>query len=257
MSSAIDRESLVPYYHQLKQHLLAEIKRQKLQPGDRLPGDHELCQIHDVSRTVVRQALSELEAEGVIKRSKGRGTFVAPPKTDKGMLGSLTGLVEDVASRGGGVVRSQVFRQEVEPASSEVAAKLGLVAGAPVIVIDRLRFLDDEPVVFTTTYIAEALAPDLVHDDLREDSLYRLLRAKYRANPVRAVRSIEAVLAQGVLAKRLGVDPGSPLLVLRNVSFDERDAPLEMFVSYHRGDVTRFDVNLRQGSQMRASAPAP
>src|SRR5690349_228 len=73
----IDRGSPVPYYHQLKQILLEAITRQQLGPGDRVPGDNELIRAFDVSRTVVRQALTELEFEGYIERHKGRGTFVS------------------------------------------------------------------------------------------------------------------------------------------------------------------------------------
>ena len=77
----IDRRSPLPFYHQLKQILLADLRERDLAPGARLPGDHELCGTYDVSRTVVRQALAELETEGVIERVKGRGTFVPPRKT--------------------------------------------------------------------------------------------------------------------------------------------------------------------------------
>jgi len=86
MQSGIDRSSPLPFYYQLKQILLADITRRGLKPGDRLPGDHDLCATYNVSRTVVRQALAELESEGVITRIKGRGTFVAPPKTAEGLV---------------------------------------------------------------------------------------------------------------------------------------------------------------------------
>src|SRR5438105_2839120 len=76
MLTRIDRSSPVPFYYQLKQILLADIKRRQLSPGDRLSGDHELCEVYGVSRTVVRQALADLEADGVIERAKGRGTFI-------------------------------------------------------------------------------------------------------------------------------------------------------------------------------------
>jgi GntR family transcriptional regulator len=68
MDRGIDRTSPLPFYYQLKQILLTDLREQPLSPGDRLPGDHELCQTYGVSRTVVRQALAELETEGVIER---------------------------------------------------------------------------------------------------------------------------------------------------------------------------------------------
>ena len=116
MQSGIDRSSLLPLYYQLKQVLLGEIERRGLTTGDRLSGDHELSATYDVSRTVVRQALAELEHEGVVERVKGRGTFVAGGKTSEGLVQApLTGLYEDVAARGGHLT-SVVHRQEVRPA---------------------------------------------------------------------------------------------------------------------------------------------
>lgn len=256
-ATAIDRSSPLPFYVQLKRHLSGDIRRRGLAAGDRLSGDHELCQMYGVSRTVVRQALWELEAEGVIQRVKGRGTFIAPEKTGKGLVGTLTGLFDDVSARGGGIVKSQVFRQEIIAASPATAQTLHIQEDDPVIVIERLRFIGADPVVYTTTYISAKLAPTLVNDDLSEQSLYALLRDKYGLGLMWANRSLEALLARGAIAQHLGLPAGDPLLLLRNVTFDAEGEPVEMFVSYHRADLTRFEVRLEDGSQMRALSTSP
>lgn len=248
-SGSIDRSLPLPLYYQLKQLLLGDIRARGLGPGDRLPGDHDLCDVFDVSRTVVRQALAELEAEGVIERIKGRGTFVARTKTGEGLIGALSGLHEDVVSRGG-TLRSDVLRLEVVPAGESVAAVLRLGPDEPVVVVERLRFVDGEPWVFTTTHVAERLAPGLDGHELGERSLYGLLRDEYGIQLARATRSVEAVSATKVLAGRLGVRPGDPLLLLRSVSYDHLDVPVEMFSAYHRGDRSRFEVSLDQSSRM-------
>lgn len=252
MKAKIDRHSLLPYYHQLKQVLLAEIERKHLGPGDRLPGDHELCATYDVSRTVVRQALAELESEGVIERVKGRGTFVAQPKTAEGLAQSLTGLYEDVAARGSHL-RSDVLRLEVVPADDQVAADLKLTPGDPVIVLERLRYVDDEPWVYAVTQLPARLAPGLVDEDLTNQSLYALLEDKFGVRLVRGRRSIGAAVANAALARRLGVRRGAAILVLRSTSEGEDDRPVETFVAYHRGDRSRFEVELTRSS--RAGAP--
>jgi GntR family transcriptional regulator, N-acetylglucosamine utilization regulator len=238
----IDRASPLPFYYQLKQILLADLRERQLQPGDRLPGDHELCTTYDVSRTVVRQALSELETEGVIERVKGRGTFVAPERTSETLVQSLTGLYEDVAARGS-QLRSEVRRQEVVPADEQLAQQLALCDGAPVLLIERLRFVDEEPWVLTTTHLPYDLAPGLLQEDLREQSLYALLEGKYGVRLSHGRRSVEAGVARGELAKDLAVKVGSPLLVLRSISY-AADRPAEAFVAYHRGDRSRFEVTL-------------
>ncbi|HEY5820384.1 MAG TPA: GntR family transcriptional regulator [Propionibacteriaceae bacterium] len=242
MPSVIDRSSPLPFYHQLKQILLAELRERQLSPGDRLPGDHELCATYDVSRTVVRQALAELETEGVLVRLKGRGTFVAPEKTSEHLVQSLTGLYEDVAARGSHL-RSQVRRLEVVPADEQVAAELEVQVGAPVIVVERLRFVDDEPWVLVTGYLPYDVAPGLVHEDLSDQSLYQLLENRYGVTVTHGRRAVEAAVAGDTLAASLGVAVGDPVLVLRSTALSGV-RPVEMFVAYHRGDRSRFEVTL-------------
>lgn len=238
----------MPFYHQLKERILDEIRLTGLQPGDRVPGDHELCAAYNVSRTVVRQALAELETEGVVERLKGRGTFVAHPKTAESLVQSLTGLFEDVAARGGHL-RSEVRRLEIEPADESTAADLEVDRGTPVVAIDRLRFVGDEPWALTLTHIPAALVPGLTDEDLRDQSLYALLEEKYGRRLVRGRRSVEATVASTQLARELGISKGAPVLILRSVSRGADGRPLEAFVAFHRGDRSRFEVELNRQPQ--------
>ena len=178
----IDRSSPMPYYHQLKQLIVADIAEHDRQPGDKLPGDHALCAMHDVSRTVVRQALSELEVEGVIVRDKGRGTFVAPAPENEGLIASLTGLYEDVAARGHRL-RSEVKKIGVAPADDTQAELLRIDVGDPVVHIERLRFVSDEPWVFAVTDVPYWAAPGLEKEDLTDRSLYQVLEEEYDVQP--------------------------------------------------------------------------
>jgi len=244
MAQAIDRTSPLPFYYQLKQILLADLRERGLAPGTRLPGDHELCETYDVSRTVVRQALSELETEGVIERVKGRGTFVAQARVPEHLVQSLTGLYEDVAARGSHL-RSTVRRQEVVPADAQIAAQLEIEPGAPVTVVERLRFVDDEPWVLVTTYLPRDLAPGLVEDDLRDQSLYVLLEERYGVALTHGRRAVEAAVAGDGVADALGIRSGDPVLVLRSTSYAGVQ-PVEVFVAYHRGDRSRFEVILNR-----------
>ena len=241
--AGLDRLSPQPMYYQLKHRLLELIADDGLRPGDLLPGEHRMCEQYGVSRTVVRQALAQLENEGVIARVKGKGTFVARPKVPEALVHTLSGLYEEVAARGGRV-HSRVFRQRVEPATDEAADALGLPAGEAVVVIERLRFVDGEPWSLSTTWMPRDVGRHALDVDLADRSLYGVL-AERGIRAVRGVRSAEATVASPERAKHLDVAVGGPLLVLRSVSFDERDRPFEFFVAYHRGDRSRFEFQLR------------
>lgn len=243
----IDRSSPLPYYFQLKQILLDHIHGEDLGPGDRLPGDFALCETYGVSRTVVRQALAELEVEGVVTRSKGRGTFVTEYPTGQGLIASLTGLYEDVTALGL-TVRSEVKKIGVAPADDAVASLLELRLGDPVVHIERLRLVDGEPWVYAVTDIPASIVPGLENEDLAEQSLYALMESKYGIRIVRGRRGVEADLAGTRMARLLGVRRSDPLLVLRSVSVDADNVPVERFVAYHRADRSRFEVDLERDS---------
>ncbi|PRX97271.1 GntR family transcriptional regulator [Allonocardiopsis opalescens] len=244
----------MPFYHQLKELLLAEIERKGLRPGDRIPGDHELCLTYGVSRTVVRQALAELEFAGVVERVKGRGTFVARPKVTEGLAQSLTGLFEDAAARGSHL-RSEVRALEERPAEIQVAHDLGVAPGHPVVFLERLRFIDDVPWAHTFTYVPAELAPGLLAEDFTEASLYHLLERRYGVVLARARRTIEAAVANAELARNLDIRVGDPVLVLRSVCVDGDGRPVEHFVAFHRGDRSRMEVDLTRSPRRASRSP--
>jgi GntR family transcriptional regulator len=178
-------------------------------------------------------------------RDRGRGTFVAPAPEDEGLIASLSGLHEDLAARGVRL-QSRVLRIGVVPADDAQALALGLDVGEPVVHIERLRSVGGEPLVFAVTDVPAWAAPGLEHEDLTDRSLYELLEEDYDVRLMRGRRVVEAGVAGQRMARLLGVRRSSPLLVLRSVSVDDQDRPVESFVAFHRGDRSRFEVDLRR-----------
>ena len=250
MNDAIDRHSAAPMYDQLRQLIVDGIARDGLQPGDPLPGEHRLCERYGISRTVVRQALAQLEHEGLVERVKGKGTFVSRPRTSESLVHTLVGLYDDVERRGGHV-HSDVLRHEPALADHEVAAALGIEPGSPVVVLERLRHVDGEPWSLSTTWMPEGVGTVTLGVDLSEASLYRLL-AEHDIVATNGVRSAEATVATHDQAQHLGVSAGSALLRLRSVSRGADGIPIEYFVAHHRGDRSRFEFQLHQ-EQSQAS----
>ena len=245
LNPAIDRSSYVPLYVQVRDSL-KELIHGGRAPGEQLPGEPELCRLFNVSRTVIRQALRDLELEGLIVREKGVGTFVAAPKLREGLFGELTGFYSDMAGKGRPPV-SQVLTQEVAPASPHVAAYLRLRPGAAVVHIDRLRFVDDEPIVLVATYLPAARCPGLENVDLTHRSLYEYLESAYGLVIARGRRAVEAVPAGEYEARLLGVKKGAPLILLDSVGYLADGAPIEYYHALHRGDRSRFEVELLRG----------
>jgi len=239
----IDFESRIPYYIQVKDILRGRIQDGTWSTGDRLPSESELCEMFAVSRTVVRQALQDLIHEGLIKRRKGKGSFVAAGKISEQLVQKLTGFYQDMVEQGLQPV-TLVLQQHVIPATPTIAQYLKLEPETPVIEIARVRSVQGIPILIVTTYLPYALCPNLVTDDLNNHSLYTLLESHYHLYIARGRRRIQAVLAEGQEAKLLEVNKGAPLFRLDSISYLSDGTPVEYYFAYHRGDRSQFEVEL-------------
>ncbi len=250
----IDRSSSVPYYQQLQDILREQVRSGVLRPGDRLDGEHELSRRYGVSRPVVRQALAGLHRENVLDRIKGRGTFVATPRTTQSLVRDVHGLWDDVNALGR-TLRSEVRQLVVVPAGADVGHRLQVPEDSPVTLLERLRFVDGEPWVYTVSHVPFALAPDLVRKDFTTQSLYHVLREEYGLEIVRSDRAVEAQRADPALARDLQIPAGDPVLKLTSVAFRGDGVPVETFVAYHRADRSRFEVSLTRAPADLPPAP--
>ena len=246
----LDRKSPIPYYIQVKEILQARIQDGSWPVGFQLPGEAELCQTFDVSRTVIRQALNDLVYKGLLIRRKGKGTFVAGPKIRESLVQKLTGFYQDMVEQGY-TPFTQVLKQVLIPASPKIAVFLAVEPGSEVIEIERLRFVEDEPIQFITTYLPYHLCSDLLHQDLSNQSLYAFLEDHCGLMIAHGRRTVEAVLANNYEARLLHVKKGAPLILLDSVSFLDDGTPVEYYHAVHRGDRTRFDVELIRVREQR------
>lgn len=240
----LDKHDPTPLYYQLKEVILSHIDSGEWQPGMQLPSERELCAQFRISRITVRQALAELEMEGRLVRDQGRGTFIAPPRI-KQHLTRLTGFTQDMQARGQ-KPGSVVLRLTVTRATAAIAHRLRLDAHhRNVVLLQRLRTANGEPMAVETAYLSETLCGGIVDEDLANQSLYTLLTQKYGITPTRAEQQLEAVACPASEAKLLGIPKGSPVLHLHRTTFSQHDQPFETVESYYRGDKYVFHAELK------------
>ena len=242
-ADVIDSQSAIPFYYQLQLYIEQKIKNNAWKPGQKLPSEKNLCDHFNVSRTVVRQTLSELASDNLIETIKGKGSFVSAKKHAWHLMQNLGGFYDDAVTRGQEVT-TRVLEQEDIPANSEIAEFLLLQPGEIVTKMKRLRFGDGEPLVVVTTYIPKKLCPDLVNVDFTDRSLYAHLREVYGLVIAEGIRTIESVNASDELARLLEVEKGAALSLLKSLGWTKDGTPLEYYVAWHRGDRSRFQVRL-------------
>ncbi len=239
----IDKTTYTPYYIQLRDILSHEISQQHWKPGDQIPSEPELCEMFHVSRTVVRQALQDLVNQGKLVREKGRGTFVAKPKVSETLMQSLAGLYETTQLRGQHL-NTIVLRCERVAPTDLVSEKLGLGPHEDVIVLRRLRIVDDAPLSLDLTYLPYRLVPGLLEEDLAKESLYSLIEDKYGFRIASGHRTIEAMRVDAEAAELLHIEEGDAVLLLTSVSYLDNGQAIEYFEAIHPGNRSRFEVDV-------------
>lgn len=239
----IDRSNPLPYYYQLKEFIIEDIENKVLKPGERITSENELCEKFNISRSVVRQTLNELRYEGFLYKVKGKGTFVAEPKITESLAQSVVGFYEDMTSIGVNP-KTKVLELSRVQCDTNIAKKLQIESREEVIKITRLRFINKQPFVLTTSYIPFKLCPGLLKVDLNNKSLYSVMEEKFNIKINHASRTLEAIAAGGSESRLLGVSDGSPLILLTSVGYNSENIPVEYFDALHRGDLSRFEVNL-------------
>jgi len=234
-----------PLYHQVAQALQKQIRQGIYQSGGRLPSEAALCQQFAVSRITVRAALGQLANVGLVRRVRGKGTFVAPAPVEHELI-RLTDFVEDMTAAGLHAT-SRVTLMRDEPASEAVAAHLGLAPGMGVVRLDRLRLADDQPIAFDTTYLPARYGKLLEADQLTRETIYHLLESRYGIAVTSGTFLIESVEAARDLARQLHVKPGAALLVVHRTSSTADGDTVYYQTRSYRADRVRFRLGLTRG----------
>ncbi len=240
ISGSLALASPQPLHLTVEKQLAAEIARGALAPGDRLPGERELCRHFRVSRVTIRRALSALRDRGLIDSDSTRGWFVSSAAL--GEPNALMSFSEMARSRGL-APGSRVLRSLRRPATLDEAEELVIAPGAEILDLERVRLLDGVAVALEHSRVSLHGAAGLADADLATGSLYDSLR-KAGVMPTRADYLLQAIPADERQAALLEVAAGSPLLMASARAFDGAGRPIELSLSVFRGDRYRFRTTL-------------
>lgn len=249
-----------PLWLQAAERIARDIADGSLPDGARLPAERELCQRLAISRVTLRKALMKLVDDGLVTPSHGRGWYVGSAPGH--VTGAGTGVVRndwpntlesfsETAARLGLPVSSQVTRAVVLPATLDEAEELGIVPGMPLFHLERVRSLGGMPIATDRSRIPAELVPGIDSFDFATRSLYAVLDAAGVA-PARAETTIEARGADAALAAELGVDPGSPVLVMHELVHAADDRPVLSSEIRYAGDRYRLRTTFIRTPATRA-----
>ena len=235
----VDRNSPVPLYFQVAQHLEHLIESGELAPGTRLENEIDLADRLRLSRPTMRRAIEYLVDRGLLVRKRGVGTQVVHAKVQRQV--ELTSLYDDLA-KARRDPHTQVLSFATEPAPDALALELGIPEGTKVYVFERLRYAGAEPLAIMRNHVPADLLR-LAPEDLEEQGLYNLLRAN-GLNLRIAKQSIGARAATAAEARALGETKGAPLLTMVRSAYDDQGRAVEHGDHIYRASRYSFDLTL-------------
>lgn len=232
-----------PLWLQLK-HALRDLATFKLKPGDQIPVETDLCDHYGVSRITVRQAVAALVDEGLLKKQRGRGTFVLAPRLAQQLVDNNHFLASGFDAEPAESIT--LFSAESMPAPDWLARKLNIAAGDDVYKIRKVLAVDGEaPIAYRTTFVTAALAPDLTERDL-SPPMHVILENAYGHELSSADEIIEFIVADEFRASMLNIDTEHPLILVERILYLESGQPVDCSRAYYRADRFRFQHRLQQ-----------
>ncbi len=232
----------LPLWYQVSQSLRASILGRSPQDPLRLPTEEQLAGHYGVSVLTMRQALKELEEEGLITRHRRRGTFIEP-QAHRGAPVRLLGSVDAIVAQQSGMTTELLDhgRAPVPPALAEYFPGLAEVA-----TYHRLRSDEKtgEPTNHARNYVRPELADRVDVDDLIRSPMTKVLRDFAGADISRITDTVSARLADPETARLLQVPLLSPILHYTGVTYDADGRVLDVAVIHYRGDRFSFSVTL-------------
>lgn len=210
--------------------------------GARLPSEPALAEELGVSRVTVRAALAQLENDGIINRRHGSGTYVNSVRPLVSSLHNNMGNEQMIRSSGHLPGIAEMSWRQAE-ADEEIADRLAVETGTPVVHLYRVRTADKVPVTVEYDYFAVSLLPE--EPVSLGPSLYAFLSNVCGVDVTFGIATLEPALA-GSHASALGVDSSDLCLLLRQIDYDAAEQPVSYSVEYHLASALTFQL-LRHG----------
>jgi DNA-binding GntR family transcriptional regulator len=229
----------VPLWFQAAQHFERAIEGGDLPPGTLFENEIVLADRLGVSRPTMRRAFEHLVDQGLIVRRRGIGTRVVQPKVRRPL--ELTSLYDDLSGSGQRPT-TQVLSLETVDADAQVAERLRIEEGQPVVRLERLRSARDNPIAKMTNYLPRSVV-DFGAEDLAESGLYALLR-RGGVHLHSATQTVGARPATSAEATLLGEPRGSALLTMQRETMDDTGTIVEYATHLYAASRYSFEIHL-------------
>ena len=244
LMSTLSMDSDIPLYSQIVSIVKRNISAGTLSSGDLLPSESELCRCFNISRSTVRQAIGTLEADGLVVRKQGRGTFVAEPKVRR-RTENVYSFTSEISSMGLTPSSTLIEFDVIDPTPDIIKVLELSGPESQVYRFTRIRNVNDEPLILETSFYPRYIYPKLTRELLQTHSFYSLLY-EVGVVPANAVDSYEAVVIGRQESELLHCKPGSCGFSVQRRTYTESGLCYEFTQSLMRADRVKLDVFLHK-----------
>lgn len=242
----IKRESSIPIYQQIADDISDMIENGKMQKGDRLPTEFELVDKYDVSRATVRKAISQLVEKDMISVSPGKGMFIKNPVIEMD-FNELRGIYEILAMQGLETHTEVIGYDKVIP-PPYISKNLELPVNEEVFSIERIYYVDKQPLAFSTVYFPSEL--EFTESQVQEKKIYDLMQNELSIVLDKAKYTIKVSQAKEYLNDLLDNDSNTPFLKMERTTFCTKKQPRESTVAYFRSDKYQFNFSITKTGEI-------
>jgi GntR family transcriptional regulator len=247
----VSKESAYPLFYQARESIRRAIVTGRLKPGDRLPSEKNLALSLGVSLITVRRALDDLQIEGLVTKEHGRGSFVrALPIEQK--LDHLAGFTEEMEKLHH-QSSAKILANARVPASEEVARQLGIPVGEDVQKIERVRYADQDAVMFNIAFLPIGIGARIATEDLTKHGIFPLMEGKYGIPLLEADYQLEASAPPYRVRKALGIKLHDPIFLVHRTAYTEGRRPISYTLLYFRSDRFRYSVHVQKARTANAA----
>ena len=221
----------MPRYKDIKQQMIESLRRGKWRHGQAIPSEPLLAKRFAASIGTIRKAIGELEAERILVREQGRGTFVVTHNSDY-MLNVFFQIVDKAGRKE--LPRSRLLSFDKGPADAATAQRLQLPARAAVFRIKLLQALDGEEVIVDHLRLPASHFPDLRAGTIERltSTLYEFYQVHYGINVLRLEEQLSAELADADTCRLLRLKQPAPVLKIVRTAYTYKDVAVDTRVRY-------------------------
>ncbi len=160
-------------YERIKRFIQDGIDAGDWESGTRIPSENQLAEQFSLSRMTVNRAIKELEADGVVERVQGKGTFVAPPRPLKSVL-QIQGIDAEIRSRGN-QYSCRVLSLKATTTNEELSERLQLARGAKVWASSIVHLENGSPLQLEQRWVKPSIWKDYLEQDFTRQTPHSFL----------------------------------------------------------------------------------